>query len=219
MGGKVLARARCRASRETGCGWVTRSLGTLAPYSGPLPYSPCSTRSHGVHQAIFTAMCASTCTSVVRGPRRRSGLGPHRWSSTPHRPGAWLIEFRRPRPVYHLARPATAPGASGWTHSWRACLCGGQRGGLSCLWRADRCGDHAAAQRPPQAFVPVLRDDEPPWREKGKEGSIRARDPVCGMQVDEQTAQKSEHEVQTYYFCSSDCQQQFERNPQRYTNK
>ncbi len=46
-----------------------------------------------------------------------------------------------------------------------------------------------------------------------------ARDPVCGMQVDEQTVQKSEHQGQTYYFCSSNCKQQFEQNPQRYANK
>ena len=47
-----------------------------------------------------------------------------------------------------------------------------------------------------------------------------ARDPVCGMHVDEQQAMgKSEYQGQTYYFCSSNCKQQFDQNPQRYVGK
>lgn len=45
-------------------------------------------------------------------------------------------------------------------------------------------------------------------------------DPVCGMQVDEQTAAgKSEYEGQTYYFCSSGCKTRFDQNPEQYTKK
>ena len=44
-----------------------------------------------------------------------------------------------------------------------------------------------------------------------------AKDPVCGMQVDErQAAGKSEYQGQTYYFCSARCKQQFDQNPQSY---
>ena len=43
-------------------------------------------------------------------------------------------------------------------------------------------------------------------------------DPVCGMQVDEkQTTFKSNHEGKTYYFCSTDCKQEFDANPEDYT--
>jgi len=43
------------------------------------------------------------------------------------------------------------------------------------------------------------------------------RDPVCGMQVDEQKAAgQTQHQGQTYYFCSEACQQKFEQNPQQY---
>jgi Cu+-exporting ATPase len=46
-----------------------------------------------------------------------------------------------------------------------------------------------------------------------------ARDPVCGMDVNEQQAAgKSEYQGQTYYFCSSNCKQQFDQNPQRYAS-
>jgi P-type Cu+ transporter len=47
-----------------------------------------------------------------------------------------------------------------------------------------------------------------------------AKDPVCGMQVEErQAAEQSDYQGQTYYFCSSRCQQQFEEHPDRYTGQ
>jgi Cu+-exporting ATPase len=46
-----------------------------------------------------------------------------------------------------------------------------------------------------------------------------ARDPVCGMEVDSSTAEfTSEHDGQTYYFCSQECMEEFEQNPERYTH-
>ena len=42
-----------------------------------------------------------------------------------------------------------------------------------------------------------------------------AIDPVCGMEVDEQSASgKSERDGKTYYFCSQECQEEFEDNPE-----
>jgi P-type Cu+ transporter len=47
-----------------------------------------------------------------------------------------------------------------------------------------------------------------------------AKDPVCGMQVNEaQAAGTSEYRGETYYFCSSSCKQQFDQNPERYTSQ
>ena len=44
-----------------------------------------------------------------------------------------------------------------------------------------------------------------------------ARDLVCGMDVDEGTAQwKSEYQGRTYYFCSPGCKKAFEKNPEKY---
>lgn len=46
------------------------------------------------------------------------------------------------------------------------------------------------------------------------------KDPVCGMQVDEQKAAgQSQHQGQTYYFCSEDCKTKFDQNPQQYADK
>jgi len=43
------------------------------------------------------------------------------------------------------------------------------------------------------------------------------KDPVCGMQVDEQKSQgKTDYQGKTFYFCSDICKQQFDQNPQRY---
>ena len=47
-----------------------------------------------------------------------------------------------------------------------------------------------------------------------------AKDPVCGMDVDPQTAAgKSEYQGQTYYFCSMGCKQSFDKDPQKYVSK
>ncbi len=46
------------------------------------------------------------------------------------------------------------------------------------------------------------------------------KDPVCGMQVEESTAEDTAtYQGKTYYFCSEDCKEQFEDNPQQYTEQ
>ena len=46
------------------------------------------------------------------------------------------------------------------------------------------------------------------------------RDPVCNMQVDEQSAAgRSQYQGQDYYFCSQDCKQKFDRNPEQYAEQ
>ena len=45
-----------------------------------------------------------------------------------------------------------------------------------------------------------------------------AKDPVCGMEVAEDNAAATvEHEGTTYYFCSTDCAEEFRENPEDYT--
>lgn len=44
-----------------------------------------------------------------------------------------------------------------------------------------------------------------------------AKDPVCGMDVDEANpAATTEYEGQTYYFCAEGCKVAFETDPQKY---
>jgi Cu+-exporting ATPase len=44
-----------------------------------------------------------------------------------------------------------------------------------------------------------------------------AKDPVCGMNVDEKTAKhKSEYKGKTYYFCMPSCKATFDKNPAKY---
>jgi YHS domain-containing protein len=46
---------------------------------------------------------------------------------------------------------------------------------------------------------------------------MAATDPVCGMTVEEGDAPgKSDYEGQTYYFCSQDCKEEFDANPEDY---
>jgi Cu+-exporting ATPase len=47
-----------------------------------------------------------------------------------------------------------------------------------------------------------------------------SKDPVCGMQVDEQQAKATaQHQGRTFYFCSTECRQQFEQEPDRYARQ
>jgi Cu+-exporting ATPase len=43
-----------------------------------------------------------------------------------------------------------------------------------------------------------------------------AKDPVCGMSVDPDSARSLTHEGQTYYFCSAGCREKFGRDPDKY---
>jgi YHS domain-containing protein len=45
------------------------------------------------------------------------------------------------------------------------------------------------------------------------------RDPVCNMEVDEQSAAgRSQYQGQTYYFCTESCKNEFDQNPEMYAN-
>ncbi len=47
-----------------------------------------------------------------------------------------------------------------------------------------------------------------------------AKDPVCGMQVNEASAPaKIDYGGKTYYFCSSACKAAFDKNPEKYASQ
>ncbi len=47
-----------------------------------------------------------------------------------------------------------------------------------------------------------------------------AKDPVCGMDVDDKTTTlKSDYKGQTYYFCSPGCKRSFDKEPEKYAGK
>jgi len=44
-----------------------------------------------------------------------------------------------------------------------------------------------------------------------------AKDPVCGMTVDEKTAKlKSDYMDKTYFFCAQSCKATFDKNPAKF---
>jgi len=48
-------------------------------------------------------------------------------------------------------------------------------------------------------------------------GSRMARDPICGMTVDEKSSKyKSEYKGKTYYFCMKGCKRAFDSNPEHF---
>jgi YHS domain-containing protein len=53
--------------------------------------------------------------------------------------------------------------------------------------------------------------------ENARRTTSMAKDPICNMEVDEQTAEfKSQYASQSYYFCSEECKKQFELRPEQY---
>ncbi len=47
-----------------------------------------------------------------------------------------------------------------------------------------------------------------------------AKDPVCGMEVDEaKAAGSSAYKGQTYYFCAPVCKKEFDADPGKYAGK
>ncbi|MBI5752143.1 MAG: YHS domain-containing protein [Hydrogenophilales bacterium] len=44
----------------------------------------------------------------------------------------------------------------------------------------------------------------------------KARDPVCGMEVDPHTAVSTMHQGRTFYFCSASCRERFTKAPDDY---
>ena len=49
---------------------------------------------------------------------------------------------------------------------------------------------------------------------------MSAKDPVCGMDVEEEEAVAGlEYEGQVYYFCNRECMKKFEANPAEYVKK
>lgn len=52
---------------------------------------------------------------------------------------------------------------------------------------------------------------------QAEEVRLMAIDPVCGMEVDERSAQwTSQYEGQTYYFCAPGCKNSFDNDPEKY---
>ncbi len=49
---------------------------------------------------------------------------------------------------------------------------------------------------------------------------MKVRDPVCGMQFEEEeAAAKTEHRGKTYSFCSDHCKAAFDKDPERYVEE
>jgi YHS domain-containing protein len=43
------------------------------------------------------------------------------------------------------------------------------------------------------------------------------KDPVCGMFIEEEEAEaESQYQGQTYFFCSEECKEEFDAEPDRY---
>jgi YHS domain-containing protein len=55
----------------------------------------------------------------------------------------------------------------------------------------------------------------PPDKKKTAEPA-ETKDPVCGMTVDPKTAEKADYKGKTYYFCSREERDTFQKEPAKY---
>jgi YHS domain-containing protein len=46
--------------------------------------------------------------------------------------------------------------------------------------------------------------------------TTEVKDPVCGMTVDPKTAEKAEYKGKTYYFCSREEKETFQKTPEKF---
>jgi Cu2+-exporting ATPase len=66
----------------------------------------------------------------------------------------------------------------------------------------------------------TLRRYEPKGVEYKEGPSPKVKDPVCGMELEPETAySKTEYGGKTFYFCSKQCEQKFKENPEKYASK
>jgi YHS domain-containing protein len=51
-----------------------------------------------------------------------------------------------------------------------------------------------------------------------KEEKRTVKDPVCGMELEQEMAySKTVYAGKTFYFCSKQCEENFKKNPEKYT--
>jgi YHS domain-containing protein len=75
--------------------------------------------------------------------------------------------------------------------------------------------DHAPGKAPAEAKVSMTGMPAP--KSGATPAATMVTDPVCGMEIDpKDAAGKAEYEGKTYYFCSLDCKQKFEKAPLQY---
>ena len=77
-------------------------------------------------------------------------------------------------------------------------------------------------------FIPIMllfgimgctRTEQPKTEENTKKTLIKVTDPVCKMEIDMEKAMKVEYEENEFYFCSEECKEQFEKEPEKFIEK
>lgn len=53
-------------------------------------------------------------------------------------------------------------------------------------------------------------------QKKAAKSQAKVKDPVCGMEIDPKTAEKSVYKGNTYYFCARPEKEAFDKTPEKY---
>src|SRR5262249_55507140 len=99
-----------------------------------------------------------------------------------------------------------------------------EHGGRTYYFCSKHCV-HQFEKHPEQYSRKTMTPGQPPLQQIGKgsaataavAAATKAKDPVCGMEVDPVTAKyRLEHAGKTYYFCCGGCLEKFRTDPERY---
>ncbi len=156
--------------------------------------------SSGVPPAsrMYSASTRTPSSPDTNSPHSSPAIPTGRISKRPH--AACSTARRRPRE--RPARPSSTPGTSS--------IARGRGGGSFQRAANGQRMNNNDRHDPGHPYPPSTGADASDRR-------VLARDPVCGMNVDPETAAASiEHDGRTIYFCCRRCLERFEADPARY---
>lgn len=65
----------------------------------------------------------------------------------------------------------------------------------------------------------MMKDTHASMIQTEKQTTAKVVDPVCGMEVDPKTSESAIYKGKTYYLCSKEEKEKFQKNPEQYINK
>ena len=77
-------------------------------------------------------------------------------------------------------------------------------------------GRKLKTEAPDDAAKPAMESMEEQKGKATEQQSKEVKDPVCLMKVDPKSAEKSVYKGKTYYFCSKEDKEAFEKSPEKY---
>lgn len=90
---------------------------------------------------------------------------------------------------------------------------------MCCKMKMDKAKNGAAESMESMGKHEMSGMSDEKGGQAAKKEKENVKDPVCSMTVDPKTAEKSVYKGKTYYFCSKEDKDKFERSPEKYVKQ